>query len=88
MLDRMKPGEFETWWREHEREPWGDEWLRMSVSTSAIINEIRARVIKEIKKDDLLPLDHWMPKPTDEEQQPVTTNSGNSLAAMRARIGV
>jgi hypothetical protein len=88
MLDQMAPGEFETWWRDYQREPWGDDWLQTSASATAIINEIRCQLCKDIKKEDLLKPDALVPKPTDEDNQPAVGNLTNSLTIMRARAGV
>lgn len=81
----MSPREFDEWLLENNREPWGDEWLMVSVLATAIVNEIRRQLTPDIKESGLLKPDHFLPKPQEEKPK---FSFAQSLAVMRAQAGV
>jgi hypothetical protein len=86
MLAGMTPQEFDEWMTAHWLEPWGDDWLQASVIATAIINEIRRQLCKDIKDDDLVKLDALVPKPPEDE--PETSEYKSLRPTMRALAGV
>lgn len=85
----MSPIEFEEWYRDWQLERWDETWLQASVIATQIINEIRQHLIQNVTEKDLLPVDKFVPKPSDDtEEPPLCAGLERSLLIMRAQTGV
>lgn len=92
MLATAPAGTLDRWRRYAAKEPWGDDWLQMSVATTSIINVIQSVAAgmggQKLKDNQLLDPDFYVPTKKHKLNKNKLTRPVEMGMALRALTGV